>query len=112
MTVMKAVFLLMLSGCLATFAGCAMCSSCDDYNYGAYGGSWQRVDMQYGRVGSAFTDVGVNVTGDGEELEPEPLPSGPPDVEELTEIDATGDLVVPAGYREDPASDAAPIPLF
>jgi hypothetical protein len=52
-------------GLLAFTTGCAMCNSCDDYTYGAYGGRWERLDPCYGRVGSAFTpEVGQRVDVD------------------------------------------------
>lgn len=51
-------------GLLLVTSGCAMCSSCDDRSYGAYGGAWERLDRCYGRVGSAFTpEVGAKVKG-------------------------------------------------
>lgn len=47
---------------LALLAGCAMCCSPFDYSYPTYGGKWQRVDREHGRVGSAFTPhAGVKV---------------------------------------------------
>ena len=90
---------LALAACLALLiSGCAMCSSCDDYAYGAYGGLWQRADRVHGRVGSAFTDVGVEVmdgevVDNSEELSPQPEPTEGPHVDE-------------ASY------DAAPVPVF
>ena len=44
--------------------GCAVCCSPDDYNYGAYGGRWERHDMSSGRVGSAFAEAGYDSIGD------------------------------------------------
>lgn len=38
--------------------GCAMCSNEHDYDYGFFGGSWQRNDPCQGRVGSAFYPAG------------------------------------------------------
>ncbi len=48
---------------LPFFFGCStMCQGPDDCSYSAIGGSWQRTDFQYGRVGSAFTpEVGSRV---------------------------------------------------
>jgi len=57
------LFLALLAAC----SGCAMCTSCDDEAYSGYGGKWQRSDMTYGRVGSAFTETGFD-TGTGGEL--------------------------------------------
>ena len=56
-------------------SGCAMCCGVDDYNYSAYGGTWQRGDMSHGRVGSVFADVG--------EIESVPLEAGIDQVEVL-----------------------------
>lgn len=43
-------------------AGCAMCCSPFDYSYPTYGGKWQRVDREHGRVASVFTpEAGVRV---------------------------------------------------
>ncbi|MDA1052735.1 MAG: hypothetical protein O3C40_19960 [Planctomycetota bacterium] len=58
--------------------GCAMCCSPDDYNYGAYGGRWQRQEMSSGRVSSAFAEAGYDSRGNmldvGPAAEPGPLP--------------------------------------
>jgi hypothetical protein len=40
------------------FSGCALCANCDDENYSAYGGRWEREVMNHGRVGSAFEPAG------------------------------------------------------
>ena len=50
--------------------GCALCCSPDDYNYGTYGGRWQRHDMSTGRVGSAFAEAGYDSVGDAPAAEP------------------------------------------
>lgn len=74
---------------LALAAGCAMCSSCDDYSYAASGGRWERLDPCFGRVGSAFTpEVGTEVDGAPSEPSSESIPPGEPT----------------------PANDPAPIP--
>jgi len=59
---LRTLFTLSLLGLLAASSGCAMCSSCDDESYSAYGGRWQRQDMTQGRVGSAFAPAGAKVT--------------------------------------------------
>jgi hypothetical protein len=82
---MRVAQLLVLAGVVPLFAGCTMCSSCDDYNYSAFGGAWQRTDMQHGRVGSAFTAAGVKVLDTGPELRPAPAEPTAPNVEELTQ---------------------------
>jgi hypothetical protein len=82
-------------GLLAFSSGCAICSSCDDETYGAYGGRWERLDPHYGRVGSAFTpEVGTRVDGDailesersgeyfpGHSIPAEPTPAEPQPVQ-------------------------------
>jgi len=50
---------------VSTNVGCTLCSSCDDYTYGAYGGLWERSDLTYGRVGSAFSPGGYAVLEEG-----------------------------------------------
>ena len=54
--------------------GCAMCCSPDDWNYGAYGGRWQRHDRSHGRVSSAFAEAGYDSLGDAIEAEVIPEP--------------------------------------
>ena len=50
-------FALFLSCVLAIgLSGCAACCNPYDFNYPAFGGKWERVDRQQGRVGSAFYD--------------------------------------------------------
>ncbi len=58
---------------LAMFSGCSMCCERWYETYGGYGGSWERVDPQRGRVGSAFSDAGVRVGTSGDSGEPEPV---------------------------------------
>jgi hypothetical protein len=74
---------LLLGSLLVGAAGCAMCSSCDDYSYTASGGIWERLDPCYGRVGSAFTpEVGTYTDELGYEASHETpaelLPAGEP----------------------------------
>ena len=52
---------------LSASLGCAMCCSTDDPNYAVYGGRWQRHDMSFGRVGSAFNDAGFDSLNQAEE---------------------------------------------
>lgn len=86
--------LLCLCLLVVPLAGCTLCPSPFDCDYGLYGGSWERHHPSEGRVGSAFNDAGAPVMPPREELSPpsgEPTPSGPstptptplrPDVEE------------------------------
>jgi hypothetical protein len=75
---------------LAASTGCAICSSPTDYDYGAYGGRWDRMDRCRGRVGSAFEPAEIQITsfnpaesdgtpelvepGDAQPVEPAPQP--------------------------------------
>jgi hypothetical protein len=60
----RAGILLLLLLTAPTLLGCAMCCGVDDENYGAYGGIWQRHDMQHGRVGSILSPAGNTVVAD------------------------------------------------
>ena len=42
-------------------AGCSICSNCHDESYAAYGGRWERVELDRGRLGSAFDPAGQRV---------------------------------------------------
>jgi hypothetical protein len=39
--------------------GCRICADCEDLDYPAYGGAWQRTLRQSGRVGSVFDPGGA-----------------------------------------------------
>jgi hypothetical protein len=69
-------------------AGCTLCPSLDDYTYSAYGGRWQRHDMENGRVGSAFNSSGSEIivgeeviVGDAAPVEVSPEPNPQADLE-------------------------------
>jgi len=47
--------------CLLPLAGCRLCSDCEDMDYPAFGGSWQRTVRDSGRVGSVFDSAGGKV---------------------------------------------------
>ena len=47
--------------CLIPLAGCRLCSDCEDMDYPAFGGSWQRTVRDSGRVGSIFDSAGGKV---------------------------------------------------
>ena len=55
---MKRLMSLLAVCWITTNVGCALCSSCDDYSYGSFGGLWERSDLTYGRVGSVFSPAG------------------------------------------------------
>jgi hypothetical protein len=48
------------------FGGCALCTSCGDDDYSAYGGRWERDITNQGRVGSVFEPAGYLVDGGAE----------------------------------------------
>ena len=98
-------------GLLALSSGCAMCSSCDDYSYSAYGGAWERLDRTSGRVGSAFTpEVGTRVLVDGTGA-----PRVPGELEVVPEGEAPAEPQpvppqAPADAAEPVADDTPPAP--
>lgn len=97
---------------LAALSGCAMCGSPFDYSYSAYGGSWQRVDQDQGRVGSLFDPADATVVGADEATVAEdgaavPDQVVPPGDEPAVEPSATGPDA--AGKAAAP-SDSAPAP--
>lgn len=62
---MKRLMSLLAIGLISTNVGCTLCSNCDDYTYGAFGGVWQRSDLTYGRVGTAFSPEGFSNSAGG-----------------------------------------------
>lgn len=79
---------------IASSIGCAVCCSPDDWNYGAYGGRWQRHDMSSGRVGSAFAESGYDSMQDVVESQPAAEPEALPG----------DDHIRPVSYEVDVAS--------
>ena len=66
---------LVLAFALAT-TGCQLCADCDEQAYAAYGGVWQRLQREDGRVGSVFNPAGGKVprlVERDEPLEPDEL---------------------------------------
>ena len=57
--VFRGFALAFLVGCLLPSAGCRICADCDDMDYPAYGGAWQRTRRDGGRVGSLFDPAGA-----------------------------------------------------
>ena len=56
--------------------GCQLCADCDEQAYAAYGGVWQRLEREDGRVGSVFDPAGGKVprlVDRDEPLEPDEL---------------------------------------
>lgn len=61
---LRKLYCIGLLSLVSSSLGCALCCSPDDWNYGAYGGRWQRHDMSSGRVSSAFAEAGYDSLGD------------------------------------------------
>ncbi len=76
---MKRLMSLLAISLISTNVGCTLCSDCDDYSYGAFGGRWERSDLTYGRVGSAFSPEG-SIAANGESVHPSDLDSAAPEV--------------------------------
>lgn len=89
-----AIFLLCL---LAPIGGCRLCADCDDLDYPAYGGAWQRTRRDAGRVGSIFDPAGARAS----ELVAREDPSRPD--ETARERQTQGD---PPLLQADPPTDA------
>jgi len=89
----RKLFSLGLLAVMSASLGCAMCCSPDDPNYGTYGGRWQRHDMTYGRVGSAFAEAGYDSLGTETE-EPTPAEDQPGDDGLVQETTASDDTIL------------------
>ena len=55
--------------------GCAMCCGPDMYTYPTHGGRVQRTDLEYGRVGSTFSDPVDGEMYSEEQMEPTLAPA-------------------------------------
>jgi hypothetical protein len=58
---LRRTLLLLLSALTVSGVGCAMCCGPNLFTYPTYGGRVQRSDLEYGRVGSIFSDPGADV---------------------------------------------------
>ena len=67
---LRKLYCIGLLSLVSSFLGCAVCCSPDDYNYGAYGGRWQRTDLSSGRVSSAFAEAGYDSIGNMIDAQP------------------------------------------
>lgn len=56
---------------IAPLGGCRICSDCEDLDYSAYGGAWERTLRDRGRVGSVFDPGGAKVSSLVDRDEPE-----------------------------------------
>lgn len=79
---MKRFMSLLAISLISTNVGCTVCSNCNDYTYGAFGGLWERSDLTYGRVGSAFSPQGVLLT-EGEVVAGENQEEAAPEAETI-----------------------------
>ena len=67
---------------LMPLAGCTLCASPYDCDYGFFGGSWQRYEPAQGRVGSRFHNAGSPVNPrvtEAVQTPGEPTPSEAPE---------------------------------
>lgn len=69
-----------------TTSGCRICADCEDLDYPAYGGAWQRTLRQSGRVGSVFDPGGAKAATLVDRTTPED-----PDQIERARQEASGD---------------------
>lgn len=94
----------LLLGMLMFASGCAVCASPFDYDYSAYGGSWERGDPSQGRVGSAFLPAGVTVQSPDGSVPAEWMPSQEADESE------SGDrsILAPSQSMPESANDDDP----
>jgi hypothetical protein len=90
---LRKLYCIGLLSLVSTSLGCVMCCSPDDWNYGAYGGRWQRHDMSSGRVGSAFAEAGYDSLGEVLDAEPSDQPASP-------QPQAGDDYLQPVNYEE------------
>jgi hypothetical protein len=97
---MKRLMSLLVISLISTNVGCTLCSDCDDYSYGAFGGHWERTDMTNGRVGTAFSTDDPNVYGGDSDFSENLESAAPEFLEELEK---------PPVDNESPLDDAPPL---
>ena len=84
-----------LLGCyFVILTGCTLCPSPHADEYGAYGGIWQRDDLNNGRVGSVFAPAGHRIEDPQQVDAPTLAPADgemelPPQIPENTPDDST-----------------------
>jgi len=100
----QAALLLAFSATAVSLTGCAICCGPDDYNYAAYGGAIERVDMAQGRVGSAFYNPAAEAVPSHAAEPGEPTPADAPPSPPAAHITPAQP---PAGGS--PATDAPPV---
>jgi hypothetical protein len=85
----RRTMLVLMSASLISGMGCAMCCGPDMYTYPTHGGRVQRSDLEYGRVGSIYTDPRAD-TGAYAELSPSmESPSSQPSPTPLEQLETT-----------------------
>ena len=90
--------------CFIPLGGCRLCSDCEDMDYPAYGGSWQRTVRDTGRVGSIFDSAGGKVAELADR--DQPLPT---DAQERQQQGIrTEGMFDPENNSGDPSEDADP----
>lgn len=97
---MKRLFLYGSCGAVLMLSalGCATCCSPDLYSYPTFGGRYERVDREYGRVGSIFSDPTAVAGAPAPRQSGEPvqiLPDNSSPAEELELPAPRGDSVPP-----------------
>lgn len=83
---------------LVASSGCAICNSEYDFDYSAFGGSWDRHDRTHGRVGSAFHPAGERVS----------LGKTSPAEEQKEESPSNESLLAPETPSEEEMTEPAP----
>lgn len=91
---------------LVAASGCAMSDSSLDYNYGAYGGKWQRTDPCCGRVGSIIDPAGARVMSQQTKASPAQQPDDGPQSILAPEVDES--LQEQSLDTEEPSLDLPP----
>jgi hypothetical protein len=81
--------------------GCRLTANCDDLDYPAYGGAWERTRRDGGRVGSVFDPAGGRASALTSRDEPER-----PDAQERNRQAEKGDIII--SPDEDDAEKAEP----
>ncbi|WP_146516662.1 hypothetical protein [Rubripirellula amarantea] len=86
--VLRLSLLIALMLAIAPMTGCRICSDCEDLDYAAYGGAWQRTLRDRGRVGSAFDPAGAKAAM----LVDRDTPEGQADIQRQQQSDRDKDV--------------------
>ena len=82
-------------------SGCRLCEDCGDVSYTAYGGAWQRVLRNEGRVGSVFEPAG----GKTPELVGRDVPPGPAELERRRQRSESDYLAPDRSFRDQDSAE-------